>query len=172
VGLLLPQHAGLSVPRAAGLDRQPNGAWDWPARLGWSRGCHYRREPPLGWPGRSHGPYKGQCRHKADIPHRRQCPGTGTIAPTHIRPMPTSIATSNDGMRAGTGAKVCSEWGAIPQDERAHSRDRVDAAPQSIDLPSDHYVSKLSVGEWIAESPLCSRRADGGLGKPPEARLA
>ena len=52
----------------------PNGAGDRPARLGWSRGCHYRPETPLGWPGRSHGPCVSSVGVKHAFPIRATVP--------------------------------------------------------------------------------------------------
>lgn len=161
------------------------------------RGCpaYGKHRGPAGQEPR---PLRQQCCIKVGIPHRRHGPGRGgfppaspwwcrrdAVTPRNLCPNGVRALSSQPGriVRWPATPPPTSEFGlereptrapnrARSRYDRAQSRDRVDAEPQSTDLAGDHHASKLSVDAWIAGSLLRSRRPDSGLGKSPEARLA
>jgi len=73
--------------------------------VGCSRGCHYQRETPLGWPGGADPegapPLRVRCRRKVGIPHSGHCPRSGRVPPrpapgaTDAKPSPRARARSS-----------------------------------------------------------------------------
>ncbi len=74
MGLLVPQNRTAAWVRPNGGASIPTALGDRPARLGWSRECHYRWETPLGLPGRNHGHYVSSVGVKHAFPVRAAVP--------------------------------------------------------------------------------------------------